>query len=109
LSIDQKDKIDFIGMSSDGKVILAISDHLEWDEACEHILMLQEKINSYLQFIEGGQIYEDYPKAHPSGLIISVKLKFGPNQIGLEFLNRCKTVVIDLGVGFEWDVLGSTD
>jgi hypothetical protein len=109
MSIDQTDKIDFIGTSRDEKVILTISDHLEWDDAGEHILLLQEKVNAYLQFIEGGQIYEDYPKASASELIISVKLQFKPNKLGLEFLNRCKTIILDTGIGFEWDILESTD
>ena len=109
MSIDQTDKIDFIGTTLDEKVVLTISDHMEWDEAGEHMLLLQGKINAYLQFIEGGQIYEDYPKANSSELLISLKLKFKPNDIGLEFLNRCKAIILATGIGFEWDVLESTD
>jgi hypothetical protein len=29
----------------------------------EHLLMLQEKLNTYLAFVEGGQLYRDWPDA----------------------------------------------
>lgn len=55
MSIIDKDKIDSIGINKDnGKVILEISDHLDWSCEYEHLVMLQDKINSYLSFIESG-------------------------------------------------------
>ena len=45
-------------------VILVITDHLEWGDKAqqgEHLLLLQEKINTYIAFIESGEILESYP------------------------------------------------
>lgn len=107
MSIDQTDKVDFISTSPDNKVVLTISDHLEWDDEGAHLLLLQRKLNAYIKFIEGGQIYENYPKARNSQLIISLKLKFEPNKTGLEFLTQCAKLIIEIGVGFEWTVFES--
>jgi len=59
MSIEQADKIDFVNIEDKtGDVLLSISDHLSWDEGeGEHLLMLQAKLNTYLAFIEGGQMY----------------------------------------------------
>ena len=48
MSVDQLDKVDFISKTSEGNVELTISDHLEWDDKNEHLLILQNKINAYL-------------------------------------------------------------
>lgn len=52
-------------------LVLVITDHLEWGgkaEQGEHLLLLQEKINTYIAFIESGEIYTEIPGAlgkHP--------------------------------------------
>lgn len=47
------------------KIELVISDHLGWEpeEEMEHLLMLQEKINAYISFIESGEINTAIPSA----------------------------------------------
>lgn len=52
MSIEQSDKIDFISTTKSGKVQLTISDHLEWNDEEMHLLILQKKINAYLDFIQ---------------------------------------------------------
>lgn len=47
-------------------VVLVITDHLEWGDKAqegEHLLLLQEKINTYIAFIESGELLESYPPA----------------------------------------------
>ena len=44
MSVDQLDKVDFISKTSEGNVELTISDHLEWDDKNEHLLILQNKV-----------------------------------------------------------------
>lgn len=102
MSIEQKDIIDFISTSPDGKIVLTISDHLLWDEKNEHLLMLQEKLNSYLRFIESGEIFKSYPAAKDNSLIIEIGVQYEPNKVGLAFLNRCKETLVNAGIGFKW-------
>ena len=102
MSIDQKNKVDFISTSPEGKVVLTISDHLFWDEKNEHLLALQDKLNYYLGFIENGEIFDEYPAAKNNNLTIEVILKYEPNEIGLSFLNKYKETIVNAGIDFEW-------
>lgn len=102
MSVDQKDIIDFISTSPDGKIVLTISDHLQWDEKNEHLLMLQEKLNSYLRFIKSVEIFESYPTAKDNSIIIEMSVQYEPNEVGLAFLNLCKETILNAGIGFKW-------
>ena len=64
MSVEQTDKIDFIGSDKESNsIILTISDHLDWEDSERHLLLLQEKLNNYLAFCESGEILEVYPQA----------------------------------------------
>ena len=64
MAVDNPNVIDAIGTDqTTGEVVLTISDHLEWDDRNEHLLILQEKINRYIGFIETGELREKYPGA----------------------------------------------
>jgi hypothetical protein len=104
MSVNQTDTIDIIGTTPDGKVALTISDHHSWDESL-HLQLLQDKINAYLQFIESGQILDDYPDAAGRELIIETVMKFEPNEEGTSFLENAKEEVTKAGIGFQWRVL----
>lgn len=63
MSIEDSKVIDIIGMAPDGSfVTLTATDHLEWGTR-EHLMMIQEKLNSYLAFIESGELFDTYPNA----------------------------------------------
>ncbi len=102
MSIDQKDTVDLISTSPDGNVMLTISDHLPWDKENEHLLVLQDKLNSYLMFIESGEIFESYPTAKSKSLIIEVVMKYKPNEVALVFLKRSKEIIENTGVQLKW-------
>jgi len=104
MSINQTDIVDFISTTPDGKIMLTISDHYSWDETW-HLQLLQDKINSYLQFIEGGQIFNDYPNSTGRNLIIETVIKFEPNEEGASFLEKAKEIVTKAGIEFQWRVL----
>jgi hypothetical protein len=104
MSVSDPDIIDFISTDPKGDVILTISDHLEWDEQLEYLLLLQTKINKYLEFIESDQIYTDYPTAKGKNIIINIYAKFLPNDPAEKFLSMARQLVqsagFDLRVSF---------
>ena len=104
MSIEQKDKIDFISTTPENKVELTISDHLEWDAENNHLLVLQDKLNAYLDFIQSGQILEDYPSAENKEIIICVVMKYAPTEDALTFLNHCEKFMEKQDVEFNWKV-----
>lgn len=90
MSVENVNNVDFISIDKDANVVLTISDHLQWDDENEHLLILQNKINAYLSFIETGELQENYPKAKGKKIVISIALKHTPNTVGQIFLERVK-------------------
>ena len=105
MSIEQSDKIDFISITKSGKVQLTISDHLEWNNEEMHLLILQKKINAYLDFIQSEQIFEDYPNAKNRELKISVSMKYEPTENSLQTLENFKNFISEQGIEFDWNLI----
>lgn len=81
---------------------LAISDHLRWDdpeEEKEHLWLLQEKINAYLRFIEGGELYQNYPDAKGAKCEIELVAKYPLSVTGVRFFEQARSIV--QAAGFE--------
>lgn len=102
MSIEDLQIVDFIGTDSDDVVVLTISDHLEWDN--EHLLKLQEKVNTYLSFIESGEVYEAYPLSKGKSLKINLMCKFEPNSDSVSFLLQCGEIISQAGFDFDYQV-----
>lgn len=85
MSVEDRDKIDIVARGKDGRVRLIITDHLDWGDA-EHLFALQEKLNTYLAFIETGQIEDHAPKG--ARIEIHIVAKHEPDQLGREFLMK---------------------
>jgi hypothetical protein len=78
MTVEDIDKVDRLAFNrKNGDVLLVISDHLDWDEnEGEHLLALQGKLNTYLEFVESGQLYAKYPRAVGKKIIFYVVGKF---------------------------------
>jgi hypothetical protein len=78
MTVEEVDKVDRLVFDREnGDVLLIISDHLAWDEnEGEHLLVLQAKLNTYLEFVESGQLYAKYPRAIGRKIIFYVVGKF---------------------------------
>ena len=77
MSIETKNIIDLIGTDNrSGKVVLTISDHLDWNNENYHLNSLEDKINAYLRFIESGEIFNSYPKAKGKEIVIEIVQKY---------------------------------
>ncbi|AZC36737.1 DUF6572 domain-containing protein [Pseudomonas chlororaphis] len=87
------------------KVVLVITDHLEWGnkaEQGEHLLLLQEKINTYIAFIESGEILESYPAAKGKSPIIRITGLYELPEQGQRFVDRATQVLKEVGIGLEF-------
>jgi hypothetical protein len=102
MSVEDKNVIDIVSIDTNENVILTITDHLEWDLRNEHLLILQNKINSYLSSIESGDLYDKYPKAKDRGIVIRVLSLYTPNKEGNIFLERTKEFLLSAGYGFQF-------
>src|SRR4051794_4939791 len=107
MSIEQTNVVDFVGVDSNtGYLILTVSDHLEWPaDASEHLLLLQDKLNSYLRFIESGEIFESHPKADGRPILIDVILKYPTTDQGVSFFQQVSKIIENAGISFRYRVL----
>lgn len=96
MSIENSKVIDAISINPQYVVVLTISDHLEWDNN-EHLIILQDKINTYLEVIESGEIYELYPKAKDKSFQIDICFKYPPNESAIFFLTKINDILASSG------------
>jgi hypothetical protein len=107
MSVEQADVVDAVGLEVEtGKVILTISDHLDWSNEEDHELKLQDKLNTYLSFIRSGELLASYPNAKGRNPVIEVVTRVAPSSNGQEFLDRVAAVIRNAGIEFRTKVLG---
>jgi len=103
MSLEQTNTVDAIGIEKGTEnVILTITDSLDWSSEHDHLLLLQEKLNAYLCFVESGEIKETYPQAHGRSVVIQVITQYPIPETVLPFFQRAMTAVEQAGIGFKF-------
>lgn len=84
----ETDKIDGMGKGKDDHALyFLISDHLDWTTEYEHLMLLQEKINSYIGYIESKQFNDVYPSESFEFYVIEIHFKYPLTENCIKFLN----------------------
>ena len=107
MSIEQTGVIDFVGIEKEaGNVVLTISDHLGWEAMDKsHLILLQERINTYLRFVESGELVQQYPSAIGRNVVISVVGKYQPSKDARDFLDQAAAIVAKAGIELRFQFL----
>ena len=103
MSIEETQKIDFVGTRPDSQEVrLVMTDHLDWRDPQAHLMLLQEKLNAYIAFVESGQIYEmEKPEVRRGAEItIVVAAKEEPPTETADFFEQVKEVLSGSGICF---------
>ena len=100
MTVEQTDMIDLIGVDQEtGEVVLTITDPMPWEDQVEdHLFLLQEKINTYLGFIESGDILEEFPEAAGRDPVITIVGKFSLPEQAVAFVRQAESIVRDRGI-----------
>jgi hypothetical protein len=81
-------KIDLVAHDSKSdRVILAMIEERPWGERGELLPDLQEKLNTYLGYVFGGQLAKDYPAMKDKKVSFLLQTKF-PIVTGLTLLDH---------------------
>jgi len=110
VTISEGNKIDIVAARPDSRVVkLVIADHLPWDDVDTHSRLLQDKINTYLEFVESGQLSRlKEPKIPASPEIrITVAAQHRPTEEARKFLARVEQFLLGVGIGFDVEVRAS--
>ena len=101
MSVVETDSIDAIGVDNDMKrVFLSIIDSLAWDQENVHLFTLQEKINTYLYFVESGELIKALPDAAGFDIAIELILKHMPTDEAITFFDKTTQILLDKGIVF---------
>ncbi len=107
MSIDQPSVIDFLWKDGrNNRAVLTISDHLDWEEEGEHLLLLQDKLNHYLEFVESGQLMKSKPEFKGLPVLIHVAAKHPLSEQAGRFYEMAKKRAAELGFSLEFDLGG---
>lgn len=106
MTIEDTDMVDSCGVDrATQELVLAISDHLPWDEDARHYDLLELKINSYLNYLSSGQYLEKHPEA--AGMPVRIRLfcQYEPSPLYLTILNDLEAQLEVVGLKFSHAVL----
>ena len=111
MSVDQTDTIDFATVdNASGDLWLTISDHLPWDEnEGNHLILLQNKLNAYLRFIESGEVVEKVPDAEGRHIVINLVGKFPMSQKAASFFEKARTAIQGAGFRLQFSLMKVTN
>ena len=82
MAIDNPNVIDGMAIDEDRKAIcLLLTDHFAWNgndtlSEYDHLILLQEKINAYISYLDTRQYEEQYPKEEIVMAIIEIHFKY---------------------------------
>ena len=99
MTVEQTSVVDIAYIDrATGIVHLSVTDHLPWEG--EHLLVLQEKINCYLSFVESGEVFDTLPGAEGKNIQIELITKYKPTEEALHFFGHAEAFLRQEGIGF---------
>lgn len=103
MSLDKPEAIDAIGTEKDsGIIVLSLFDHWGWEDELGHLLALQDKINMYLQFIESGQIKDEYSISSTGEIRIDVIAKYCAPEKAVKLFEIARAAASNLNVDIRY-------
>ena len=105
MSVVDSTVVDGIALTEDKNgIVLLITDHLDWSEEYQHLMTLQEKINTYLGFLEEKQYEEMYKEETITYGIIEIHFLYSLTANAEKFLQSVQNQVAELGVKIQYCV-----
>jgi hypothetical protein len=87
---------------------LSLGDHLDWDgQQEEHLFLLQNKFNSYLKFIESGELRRKYPTSIGRKVTINIVGKYPLSEQAETFLDNARAAIKNAGFLLTFSVLAA--
>jgi hypothetical protein len=110
MSILQTEKIDIVATKpNSSEVKLVVSDHLDWSDVVGHFSLLQDKINTYIAFVESGQLERTKQPHMPVNPNVTIVLAVSrePTQEAMRLLGEVKVFLASINIDFALEVHGS--
>lgn len=87
MAVTEKDVVDSVAYEND-LLLLQLYDHLDFDGEFEkdHMMMLQDKLNTYIWYIDSKQYRETYPEKEFNNYLIKIFFVFEPSVLCRDFI-----------------------
>ncbi len=93
-NIEKTDTIDGLAYEQDtSSLLLLLTDGTDWSDMNRHLLLLQEKLNTYIWYIDSRQYEEKYTDVKK--IEIRVSFLFQEPEICHKLLERAKLVFLN--------------
>lgn len=107
MSVLEKEVVDGVAWDKKENAIrLLITDHLDWSDEYNHLLLLQEKINAYIAFCEQRQYNQIYENILVEYAIIEIHFKYNPMLKAMDFLEQVQRQINEFGITIECHISG---
>ena len=108
MTIEETNKIDIISAFPGGGVVyLSVVDHLPWSDPQggaisveEHLYLLQEKLNAYLEYVDSGALAQDVPDAATKKVVFLYHHKYPIPPGAQEVIGKMRVFLEEHGIGF---------
>jgi hypothetical protein len=77
------------------RVVLSLVETRSWGEHGALLPDLQEKVNAYLNYVEGGQLWRDYPAMKGKKVAFRLHSQFPPTPRECDFVDIVKRKYLD--------------
>ena len=105
MSVVDNKTVDGVALTDDNKgIILLITDHVDWSDEYRHLVMLQEKINVYISFLEARQYEEIYKEEVITYGVIEIHFLYNLTGNAEKFLQSVQNQVAELGIKIQYCV-----
>ena len=95
LNIENTDTIDGMAYEQDtSSLILLLADGMDWSDMNRHLLLLQDKLNTYIWYIDSGQYEEKYPNV--KSIEMRVSFLFEEPKLCHRLLEKAKHVFMNV-------------
>lgn len=91
--------IDLVRVPESGPVELVISDSGRWDGSDHRQILLQEKLNRYLEFVLDGELAAAHPRSAGRPWTVVIESESAPDERTLAYLRRADSELRRSGGG----------
>lgn len=107
MAIDNTEVIDAVAYEGD-KLILQLYDHWEFNDEIEkdHMFLLQDKLNSYIWYVDSEQYKDTYPDVNLSFFEIQIKFKYQPPDFCLSYIQHVNDKLHKANINIVYEFMG---
>ena len=102
--IDDPGSIDEVRVPGRGDVELVICHDGTWDGSEQRQILLQEKVNRYLEHVVDGELAHEHPAARGRRWVVVVETAVAPDARTQDYLRAADRELRGVGGGVRWRV-----